>query len=124
MGVKRLKYTAGKAAKAVGVAKSTITKAISIGKISATKGLNGAWEIDPAELHRVYAPKLSKSVEIEQKATPLENSREIEHLTELLGAAKRQIEDLKEDRDEWRKQAKALLISNESTKKKGPFGLW
>ena len=119
-----MKYSAGQAAKAVGVAKSTITKAISSGKISASKDVHGAWEIDPAELHRVYAPKPSKSVATEQSSPPMENSREIEHLTKLLSVAERQIEDIKEDRNEWRKQANTLLIENQKTKKKGLFGLW
>ena len=68
-----MKYTAGKAAEAAGLAKSTITKAISSGKLSAVKNANGAWEIDAAELHRVFPPKQSETVSIEQTATPAEN---------------------------------------------------
>ena len=105
-----MKYSAGQAAKAVGVAKSTITKAISSGKISAAKDAHGAWEIDPAELHRVYDPKPSESVANEQSSPPMENSREIEHLTKLLSVAERQIEDIKEDRNEWRKQAHTIVF--------------
>ena len=118
-----MKYTAGKAAEAAGVAKSTITKAISNGKLSAIKN-NGAWEIDAAELHRVFPPKRSETVAIEQTATPAENSQEIEFLKKQLEAAQEQIDDIKKDRDAWRNQANTLLITNQGDKKKGPFGLW
>ena len=47
-------YTLGQAAKATGKSKSTLTNAIKKGRISASKGENGSYRIDPAELHRVY----------------------------------------------------------------------
>lgn len=49
-----MKYTLGTAAKATGKAKSTILRAIKNGTISAKKASNGSYEIDPAELHRVF----------------------------------------------------------------------
>lgn len=49
-----MKYTAGQAAQAAGISTPTITRAIKSGKISATKDHTGAWQIEPAELHRVY----------------------------------------------------------------------
>lgn len=44
------------AAEAVGMNKVTILRAIQKGKISASKDEHGEWQIDPAELHRVYPP--------------------------------------------------------------------
>lgn len=49
-----MQYTAGQAAKAVGKNIATITRAIKSGKISASKADDGAWRIDPVELHRVF----------------------------------------------------------------------
>lgn len=49
-------YTLGQAATATGRRKSTLLNAIKTGKISARKNDLGVWEIDPAELHRVYPP--------------------------------------------------------------------
>ncbi len=49
-----MKYTLGTAAKATGKAKSTILRAIKNGTVSAKKASNGSYEIDPAELHRVF----------------------------------------------------------------------
>ena len=47
-------YTLGEAARASGKSKSTIAKAIKAGRLSAVRGIEGNYRIDPAELHRVY----------------------------------------------------------------------
>jgi len=44
----------GKAAKLAGVGKSTIAKAITSGRMSATRNPDGSYAIDPAELARVF----------------------------------------------------------------------
>ena len=49
-----MKYTLSQAAEATGKNKATIQRAIKSGKISAPKNSSGAYEIDPAELHRVF----------------------------------------------------------------------
>ena len=46
----------GQAAKETGLDKSTISRAIKSGKLSATRQENGGYAIDPAELFRVFAP--------------------------------------------------------------------
>ena len=122
-----MKHTAGTAAKAVGKTKSTITKAISSGKLSAIKNYSGAWEIEVSELHRVYPPALPETGEIERYDTPKEterNSNEIATLERLLKASQEQIDDLKADRDEWRKQANSLLPTSASTPRKRIFGIF
>src|SRR6201988_929558 len=50
----------GKAAKEAGVAKSTISKALSSGKLSYREKNSDGYKIDPAELFRVY-PKQTKT---------------------------------------------------------------
>ncbi len=47
-------YTLGQAAKATGKTKTTIQVAIKNGRLSASKDDLGRYQIDPAELHRVY----------------------------------------------------------------------
>ena len=59
-------YTLGQAAKATGKQKSTILEAIRNGRISAAKDDLGRYQIDPAELHRVYPP----IVQTERDETP------------------------------------------------------
>jgi hypothetical protein len=56
-------YTIATAAAAVGRNKSAILRAIEAGKISVTRDENGEWQIDPAELHRIYPPLRSASMQ-------------------------------------------------------------
>jgi len=111
-------YTLGEAAKATGKSKATISKAIKCGRISAIKGEAGAFQIDPAELHRVYPPTVSN----EQSETPAQHQETTEYLGlvrelqarleaahERLADKESVISDLREDRDRWRQQATALL---------------
>ena len=44
------------AAAATGVNRSTILRAIKAGRISAQRDETNGWQIDPAELHRVFPP--------------------------------------------------------------------
>ncbi|WP_267389888.1 helix-turn-helix domain-containing protein, partial [Sphingomonas sp. GC_Shp_3] len=47
-------YTLGEAAKATGISKASISRAINSGRISAVKNEGGSFSIEPVELHRVY----------------------------------------------------------------------
>jgi hypothetical protein len=53
-------FSLGQAAKEAGVAKSTISKALSSGKLSYREKNSDGYKIDPAELFRVY-PKTTKT---------------------------------------------------------------
>ena len=125
-----MSYTLNEAAKATGKSKTTIHRALKSGKISAVKRDNGAYAIEPAELHRVFPP-----VPVERNE---ERSRrnDAEHLRNDQGTLRIQLEtiekerererqqlqetisDLREDRDRWRQQATALLED------KRPRGFW
>jgi hypothetical protein len=52
-----MSYSLKQAADATGRSKPTILRAIQTGKISAKKDEHGEWQIEPAELHRVYEPE-------------------------------------------------------------------
>ncbi len=56
-----MKYSLSEAAKATGKNKTTIQRAIKSGKISAIKGSNGSYEIDPSELHRIFPLSVAPS---------------------------------------------------------------
>jgi hypothetical protein len=49
-------YSLGQAAKAAGISKTSLHRAIQKGRVSAAKNDNGSYEIEPSELHRVYPP--------------------------------------------------------------------
>ena len=55
-------YTIATAAAAVGRNKTAILRAIKAGKISVEKDEKGEWQIDPAELRRIYPPLRSASM--------------------------------------------------------------
>jgi chromosome segregation ATPase len=62
-----MQYTITTAAKACGVGRVTIFRAIKSGKISATPDLNGTYHIEPAELHRVYPTIEQKQAQQREK---------------------------------------------------------
>src|SRR5271169_6311472 len=97
-----MSYSLKQAAEATGKTKPTILRAIKANKISAQKDVHGQWQIDPAELHRVYKPIGEQQRETVNDNNPLE--REVALLREVIA-------DLKEDRDRWRVQAERLALS-------------
>jgi vacuolar-type H+-ATPase subunit I/STV1 len=101
--------TLGQAAIETGMAKSAISRAIKYGRLSARKKENGSFEIDPAELFRVYPPASSRNGseqrQEERSATPNETNglqREVVVLREL-------IEEIKGERDNLREERERLL---------------
>lgn len=68
------KLSLNKAAKEASVAKSTLLDAIRAGDLTAPKNRKGHYEIDPAELFRVF-PKTSFEEPQEPNPTPQENQQ-------------------------------------------------
>lgn len=99
-------FTLGEASKACGKSKATLSKAIKSGRLSVTGKTSAGYEIDPAELFRVY-PKSSETVDREQSETPTktEVNTAIEGLKAQLELMREQIDDLKGQRDGWQRQA-------------------
>ena len=64
-------HTIATAAAAVGRNKTAILRAIKAGKISVAKDENGEWQIDPAELHRIYPLLRSASICLVGDAAPI-----------------------------------------------------
>jgi hypothetical protein len=104
--------TLSKAAKETGKSKSTLLKAIRTGRLSANRDDINNWQIDPAELFRVYwangkSERETTSGELEGNGVEIQRILERERLLLI-----DQIEDLKADRDYWRNQATMLLEHN------------
>jgi hypothetical protein len=112
-----MKLSATQAAEQVGKSIPTITRAIKTGKLSASKRDGGGYDIDPAELFRVW-PAVSNDTNVTPKLsgneTPNSNKvleREIELLREML-------EKTENDRDSWKDQAQRVtaLIEDKTAK--------
>ena len=117
-----MKYSAKKAAEAVGKSVPTITRAIKSGKLSAEKKPGGGYVIDPSELFRVYPSKSNDTGKALPSETPKKGNKsesvtpkisseinllreQIDRIDEMnareLKRLEEQIEDLRRDRDKW-----------------------
>ena len=111
-----VKYTLGKAALAIGKSKTTLHRAITSGKISAIRNEDGEYEIDPAELMRVYeivTPQPQKRSEMERSVTVDETPvlrAEIEGLKQQLALVKDERNDLRRRLDEDSAERRRLTL--------------
>ena len=123
------KVGAQRAAVLTGKSKSTIQRAMNSGKLSYELDQNKRRIIDVSELERVFgivqaslqpattvttaAPSKQKSQDIE---TILEKERmamQIKLLENQLTTAQDQIDDMRDQRDKWEKQASQMLITSQ-----------
>ncbi|MHB0704097.1 MerR family transcriptional regulator [Roseomonas mucosa] len=102
-----MKYTIGTAAKATGKSKSTISRDIKEGKLSADKREDGSYSIDPSELIRVYQEEFNPN----RSATPQENDTQHPISAFETGGLQSEVERLREqlqgvhtERDRERRQ--------------------
>jgi hypothetical protein len=106
------------AARAVGLNRTTILRAIKSGKISGAKNEHGEWHIEPAELHRVYPPVAR--TEARSDATPqCATSDDVElRLRATLAEARladlrATLDDMRTQRDHWQTMAQRLAITDQ-----------
>lgn len=113
------KYTLGTASIATGKAKSTILRAIKSGNISAAKKQNGSYEIDPAELHRVFPATSAEHASETQQNTTEDTNQTLKARLSILETERlreRQqlqdtIDDLRERLDKSEQRVTALLAA-------------
>lgn len=109
------------AAAQTGKTKQAVQQAIKNGRLSAQKNDSGAWMIDPAELFRVYPPvKLSskqeqafddacpKTLQLDIKIL----QHEIETKDDKITLLQKMIEDIRQERNDWKEQAQSLQSQN------------
>lgn len=123
------KVGAQRAAELTGKSKSTIQRAMKQGKISYEMDGNGRRVIDVSELERAFGlmpqdtdgkDKGHIEAELEKATQMLEMERlkmKIKMLEEQVDTSRNQIEDLKEQRDQWQKQAQQVLLTSQYSQK-------
>lgn len=128
------KVGAQRAAELTGRSKSTIQRAMNMGKISFETDRNGRRVIDVSELERAFglipqgvgagaiAPVNQEAVEAEiRRATELMElermKMRLRMLEEQLDSTKDQLEDVKSQRDQWQKQAQQVLLTSQYSQK-------
>jgi excisionase family DNA binding protein len=111
-----MSYTLATAAAACGVNKSTILRAIKAGKISAVRDEHGQWQVEPAELHRVYPPVATPGTDATRRYVPADAATlaladQRAALAEgRLVELKEMLADMQRDRNAWRDQAQRLAL--------------
>jgi excisionase family DNA binding protein len=97
-------YSLAQAAEVTGLNRSTILRAIKSGKISGARDAQGAWSVEPVELHRVFplASAIPKAVPQHAQADAATDA--------LVAELRSMIADLRSDRDHWRDQAQRLAL--------------
>ena len=89
------KLSAKQAAKEIGKATSTVTTAIKQGRLSALKNDNGSFEIEPAELFRVFPPKPTNQTRQDPEDKTIERANDNGALHVEIKYLGEQVEDLK-----------------------------
>jgi len=109
-----------------GVGKTTLTRAINAGRLSATGREDGGYSIDPSEFARVYnvTPEtVSATGDAVRRATPdaTQATNDPKLATPLalaeaeLRAMKDMLAEVRQSRDDWKAQAERLALSPPST---------
>lgn len=123
------KVGAQRAAELTGRSKSTVQRAMKNGKLSYEVDNNGRRVVDVAELDRAFglvpqeAERSSSAkveVELEKATHMLEMERlkmRIRMLEEQVDMTQTTINDLKEQRDQWQKQAQQVLLTSQYSQK-------
>jgi hypothetical protein len=104
------------AAKATGMSKSAMLRAIQRGTLSAVRDEHGVWAIQPAELFRVYKPAAlsttDNSTALGQDTAPIapltadaELANKLAAAEASLAALNQLLSEVKQSRDDWKQQA-------------------
>jgi|TARA_R110002020_G_C16309517_1_gene773713 excisionase family DNA binding protein len=121
--------TLGQAAKAVGKSKSTLTRAIHSGRLSAKRLEDRSYQIDPAELSRVFQVSPFETGTVAHHAPPESNTEELpavlrvklEAAEAALGRERELNDDLTRRLD--RAEERVLMLSAPQTAGDGLRGL-
>jgi hypothetical protein len=116
-------YTLGQAAKATGKTKAAISQAIAAHRISAIKDDVGRWQIDPAELHRIYPPISSQVNDSAPILTP-NQTVEVERLKATVEGLERLCRQIEGERDSLREQNTRLTALLPSSTPPAPSRKW
>jgi excisionase family DNA binding protein len=115
--------TLGQAARLTGTSKTTLTRAIKAGRLSAVRQDDGSYRIDPAELARVYDVKVATpetgtaTGNVVHRATGQGDPGDPELVTRLavaeaeLRALKEMAAEIRQSRDAWQAQAERATLA-------------
>ena len=126
-----IKLTLGQAAKEAGISKPSLSAAIKKGRVSAEKNESGVYQIDPAELFRVYPPPSQTNGLDRRKSLPgtnplsghsklpegamldlllAERDKLIEEKDKAISRLVQEKEEIRADLEEQREQARRITL--------------
>ena len=124
------KIGAQRAATLAGVSKATIQRAMKTGRLSYEVDEAGQKLIDTSELERVFGARTARvnadnaeeamKAELQRAADMLEMERvkmRVRMLEDQLHIAQNQVTDLKDQRDQWQKQAQQVMLTSQASQK-------
>ena len=94
------------AARQIGVAKGTISKAIKTGKLSATRREDGSFGIDPSELARYLDSNRHRFQSGPNASSPPEPETDAQ-----IALLREMLDEVRRDRDHWRAACERLVTS-------------
>jgi excisionase family DNA binding protein len=128
-----VKLTLSQFAEQSNIPKPTLHRWIKQGKISGERSEDRTVQIDASELDRVQDIRRSMDRHAKRNAsheTGCETvretmmEREMELLREIIHHQERTIDDLRMERDDWKKQAQTLLLTAGEKKEETPRKRW
>jgi hypothetical protein len=96
-------YSLAEAAQACGINRSTVLRAIKSGRISGHRDEQGAWSVEPVELHRVFPPASAEPKAVPQLAQP-------DPADALVAELRAQLTEMRSQRDAWQGIAERLAL--------------
>jgi excisionase family DNA binding protein len=113
--------TLGEAARHCGVSKGTISKAITTGKLSATRREDASWSIDASELaryveahgHRFRSETRAATGATDQAETLAAEKARADLAEQRLADLRDMLADMREQRDKWETVAQRLALTNQ-----------
>ena len=101
--------TLSRAAKECGRSKSALLDAIRAGWLSASRNDLQQWQIDPADLFRVYPPDRSENKKSEHDQ-PITDPEQNAILLAKIAHLEKQLATAETDRDRWQQQAERITL--------------
>ena len=101
--------TLSRAAKECGRSKSALLDSIRNGRLSASRNDLQQWQIDPADLFRVYPLDRSEN-KTSEHAQPSEEPKQNALLLAKIAHLEKQLATAETDRDRWQQQAERITL--------------
>lgn len=106
--------TLGAAARLAQVGKSTLSRAIKSGRMSATRTETGGYQVEVSELARLYGPlpgAEAAHATVAAPVAPVQDAIPDATVDRLVALLREHLDDMRRQRDAWQSQAERLSLA-------------